>query len=283
MRLDALLPYDFDLSNVPAAATAAEALGFGALWSAETRHDPFLPGPLVFEHTARLTFGTAIAVAFARSPATLAYTAWDLAGFTGAFPSAELYLRSAAQATFSPIMQYHSEKAAPSPSEARTPWNVQARTGDTRVVPAFRTFANVRMNLIPYLYTEARASAAIGAPMMRAMSFAFPGDAAAAGRDQQYMFGSQLLVAPITTQGATSKNLHLPAGEWYDLWNGGRFTGPGSKTYHAGLDTIPVYARPGAIIPLNLNADYQLGGEIGNSVDAYTNLVFRIYPSGTSS
>lgn len=211
------------------------------------------------------------------------YTAWDLAGFTGAFPSAELYLRSAAQATFSPIMQYHSEKAAPSPSEARTPWNVQARTGDTRVVPAFRAFANVRMNLIPYLYTEARASAATGAPMMRAMSFAFPADAAAAGRDQQYMFGSQLLVAPITTQGATSKNLHLPAGEWYDLWNGGRFTGPGSKTYHAGLDTIPVYARPGAIIPLNLNADYQLGGEIGNSVDAYTNLVFRIYPSGTSS
>ncbi|WP_431897721.1 TIM-barrel domain-containing protein [Nonomuraea sp. bgisy101] len=211
------------------------------------------------------------------------YTAWDLAGFTGDFPSAELYLRSAAQATFSPIMQYHSEKSNPSASEARTPWNVQARTGDTSVIPAFRKFANVRMNLIPCLYTEAKASSATGVPMMRAMSFAFPGDATAAPLDQQYLFGSQLLVAPITTQGATSKSVYLPAGEWYDLWNGGRFTGPGTKTYNAGLDTIPVYARPGAIIPLNLNADYQLGGEIGNSVTSYTNLVFRIYPAGNSS
>ncbi|WP_217369399.1 TIM-barrel domain-containing protein [Nonomuraea antri] len=211
------------------------------------------------------------------------YTAWDLAGFTGAFPSAELYLRSAAQATFSPIMQYHSEKANPSVSEARTPWNVQARSGDTSVVPTFRKFANVRMNLIPYLYTEAKASSATGVPMMRAMSFAFPGDAAAAPHDQQYLFGSQLLVAPITAQGATTKNVYLPAGEWYDLWNGGRATGPATKSYHSGLDSIPVYAKPGAIIPLNLNADYQLGGAIGNSVTSYTNLVFRIYPAGSTS
>jgi alpha-glucosidase (family GH31 glycosyl hydrolase) len=87
------------------------------------------------------------------------FMAWDLAGFTGGFPSAELYLRSAAQATFSPIMQYHSEKANPGTSEARTPWNVQARTGDPRVLPAFRRFANVRMNLIPYLYTSSTRSA----------------------------------------------------------------------------------------------------------------------------
>ncbi|MFD9944284.1 TIM-barrel domain-containing protein [Nonomuraea sp. NPDC059023] len=211
------------------------------------------------------------------------YTAWDLAGFTGDFPSAELYLRSAAQAVFSPVMQYHSEKANPSVSEARTPWNVQARTGNTTVVPTFRKFANVRMNLIPYLYTEAKASSVTGAPMMRAMSYSFPGDATAAAQDQQYMFGSQLLVAPVTAQGASSRNVYLPAGEWYDLWNGGRFTGPGTKTYAAGLDTIPVYAKPGAIIPLNLNADYELGGEIGNSVSSYTNLAFRIYPAGSTS
>ncbi|HEX4813605.1 MAG TPA: TIM-barrel domain-containing protein [Nonomuraea sp.] len=211
------------------------------------------------------------------------FVAWDLAGFTGGFPSAELYLRAAAQATFSPIMQYHSEKANPGTSEARTPWNAQARTGDPRVLPAFRRFAHVRMNLIPYLYTEARASAASGAPMMRAMSFAFPGDAAAAPLDQQYAFGSQLLVAPITAAGATSKDVYVPAGEWHDLWNGGRFTGPGVKTYHAALDAIPVYARPGAIVPLNLNDDYELGGPIGNSVTDYANLTFRIYPSGTTT
>ncbi|HUF39777.1 MAG TPA: TIGR03617 family F420-dependent LLM class oxidoreductase [Anaerolineales bacterium] len=83
MLLDALLPYDHDLKTVPETAKAAEELGFDALWSAETQHDPFLPGPLVFEHTARISFGTAIAVAFARSPATLAHTAWDLARMSG--------------------------------------------------------------------------------------------------------------------------------------------------------------------------------------------------------
>jgi len=79
MVIDANLPYDFDLRRVPAAARSAESLGFDAVWSAETRHDPFLPGPLIAEHSSHLRFGTAIAVSFARSPTTLAYTAWDLA------------------------------------------------------------------------------------------------------------------------------------------------------------------------------------------------------------
>jgi alpha-glucosidase (family GH31 glycosyl hydrolase) len=210
------------------------------------------------------------------------FWSWDLAGFTGSFPSAELYLRSAAQATFSPVMQYHSEKADPVPSEARTPWNVQARSGNTSVVPTFSKFANVRMNLLPYTYTEASNSAATGAPMMQAMAYAYPGDSQAAARDQQYLYGRNLLVAPITSAGATSKELYLPAGEWYDLWNGGRALG-GTKTYSAGLDTIPVYAKAGAVLPLNLNASYELGGAIGNSVDNYTNLTFRVYPSSAAS
>jgi probable F420-dependent oxidoreductase len=64
---------------VPEIARAAEAMGFDTLWGTETMHDPFLPGALVAEHTQRLAYGTAVAIAFARSPATLAYTAWDLA------------------------------------------------------------------------------------------------------------------------------------------------------------------------------------------------------------
>ncbi|HSO27103.1 MAG TPA: TIGR03617 family F420-dependent LLM class oxidoreductase [Anaerolineales bacterium] len=78
MKFDAALP-PTSLTQVPALARAAEALGFDGLWSTETQHAPFLPGPLVFEHTKRIEFGTAIAIAFARSPTTLAYTAWDLA------------------------------------------------------------------------------------------------------------------------------------------------------------------------------------------------------------
>lgn len=82
MLFDASLP-PISLKEVPATARAAEALGFQALWGTETLHDPFLPGALVAEHTRRLVYGTAVAIAFARSPTTLAYTAWDLAQVSG--------------------------------------------------------------------------------------------------------------------------------------------------------------------------------------------------------
>ena len=78
MKFDAALPI-LGLKDVPAVAKAAEEIGFDALWTQETQHDPFLPCALIAEHTARLNFGTAIAVSFARSPANMAYTAWDLA------------------------------------------------------------------------------------------------------------------------------------------------------------------------------------------------------------
>ena len=78
MLFDASLP-PVPLGSVARIAEAAEATGFDAVWATETIHDPFLPGALVTEHTRRLRYGTAVAIAFARSPATLAYSAWDLA------------------------------------------------------------------------------------------------------------------------------------------------------------------------------------------------------------
>lgn len=81
MYFDASLP-PTHLKQVTEIARAAEALGFHALWTSETQHDPFLPCALIAEHTQRLHMGTAIAVSFARSPATLAYTAWDLAQYS---------------------------------------------------------------------------------------------------------------------------------------------------------------------------------------------------------
>jgi probable F420-dependent oxidoreductase len=82
MKLDAGLP-PVQLKDVAAIAKAAEEIGFDALWTQETQHDPFLPCTLIAEHTSRLNFGTGIAVSFARSPANLAYTAWDLAAQSG--------------------------------------------------------------------------------------------------------------------------------------------------------------------------------------------------------
>jgi len=82
MYFDAAFAFN-SLSQVPALARAAEAAGFSAVWTTETQHNPFLPLPLVAEHTTRLRFGTAVAVGFARSPTTLAHVAWDLAAQSG--------------------------------------------------------------------------------------------------------------------------------------------------------------------------------------------------------
>jgi len=82
LKLDAALPI-VQLTDVPAIAKAAQEIGFGALWTQETQHDPFLPCTLIAEHSTDMQFGTAIAVSFARSPANLAYTAWDLSAQSG--------------------------------------------------------------------------------------------------------------------------------------------------------------------------------------------------------
>jgi probable F420-dependent oxidoreductase len=82
MYIDAIVP-PVPLNEVPSISKAAEKMGFDALWCSETIHDPFLPGVLISEHTKNIHFGTAVAIAFARSPANLAYTSWDLAQVSG--------------------------------------------------------------------------------------------------------------------------------------------------------------------------------------------------------
>ena len=81
MQVDASLP-PASLAEILAISQAAEKMGFDALWSNETMHEPFLPGVLIAEHTSHLSFGTAVAVAFARSPANIAYVAWNLAQYS---------------------------------------------------------------------------------------------------------------------------------------------------------------------------------------------------------
>ena len=83
MKFDTSLGFGTDLKDVPVLARAAEASGFDAMWTTETQHDPFLPLALAAEHTQRIQFGTAVTIAFARSPVVLAHTAWDLANLSG--------------------------------------------------------------------------------------------------------------------------------------------------------------------------------------------------------
>ena len=82
MKIDANLPA-VALKDAAAIGQAAEDLGFAGIWSSETQHDPFLPLALIASETQQLELGTAVAIGFARSPATLAYTAWDLAALSG--------------------------------------------------------------------------------------------------------------------------------------------------------------------------------------------------------
>jgi probable F420-dependent oxidoreductase len=82
VKIDAGIPSN-SLGTIPGLVQEAEKIGFDGLWTSETQHDPFLPLALVAEHSQRMHFGTAVAIGFARSPATLAYTAWDLAQVSG--------------------------------------------------------------------------------------------------------------------------------------------------------------------------------------------------------
>ena len=228
-------------------------------------------------------FRDALSAGLSSGISGIPFWGWDLAGFTGEFPSAELYKRSTMMAAFSPIMQFHSEKSNPTPSEERSPWNVQSRTVDSTIIPHFRYYVNTRMNILPYIYSEAQNCISDGTPLMRAMFIDFPEDTETYSLSEQYMFGRNILVAPIVNESQTIKEVYLPDGEWIDFFHNALTAGGGTKSYYCSTDSIPVYVRNGAIIPMNMNNDYELGGTIGNNVDDYTNLTFRVYPSGSSS
>ncbi|MFC8846522.1 MULTISPECIES: TIM-barrel domain-containing protein [unclassified Micromonospora] len=177
----------------------------------------------------------------------LFFWGWDLAGFSGPVPDAELYLRSAAAACFAPIMQYHSEfNHHRAPSNDRTPWNIAERSADPGVLAVFRRFAQLRDELVPYLVEQAKRSVATGRPLMRPLFFDHPADSRVWDWPAQWQLGDDLLVAPVTEPGATRWRVYLPAGEWTDFFTGERHTGPVEVDRPVPLDEIPVYRRVGA-------------------------------------
>ena len=169
---------------------------------------------------------------------------WDLAGFSGDVPGAELYLRSTAMATFCPIMQYHSEGHAARDCRDRTPWNVAERHREPRVLEGYRRFAKLRMRLLDHIHEDASALAAEGLPLMRYPALEYP-DAHdfLAADPYAYLFGRDLLVAPVVEQGVQTRTLRLPPGAWVDLWSGATFEGPRILTVPAPLTRIPVFVR----------------------------------------
>jgi alpha-glucosidase (family GH31 glycosyl hydrolase) len=169
---------------------------------------------------------------------------WDIAGFSGEIPSAELYLRATAMATFCPIMQYHSEfNDHRMPSRDRTPWNIAERTGCNEVIDICRQYTHLRMRLLPYITAEACHCAETGEPLMRPLFLDWPDDPQALQVFDQYCFGRSLLVSPVLQPGATDRRLYLPAGQWLDYWTGTEYKGQQWVTIPAPLERIPVFRR----------------------------------------
>ncbi|MER7275124.1 TIM-barrel domain-containing protein [Dactylosporangium sp. NPDC000244] len=173
---------------------------------------------------------------------------WDLAGFSGPVPSAELYLRATALSAFLPIMQYHSEfNHHRTPSRDRTPWNIAEQTGDARVLPVFRHYAHLRERLVPYLAEQAARAVDTGWPLLRAVALAHPHEPEAWAHPFDFQLGDELFVAAVLEEGATTREAFLPPGRWTDLRTGETSDGGRVVTVDAPLEEIPVWCRREAI------------------------------------
>jgi len=120
---------------------------------------------------------------------------------------------------------------------------------DEEAVDVLRTFARLKMRLMPYLLGAARQVTADGTPMTRAMALAFPDDPGCTYLDRQYLLGDDLLVAPVL--GASGEvTYYVPAGTWTSFLTGEQVTGPRWVTERHGFQSVPLLVRPGAVIPV---------------------------------
>lgn len=138
------------------------------------------------------------------------------------------------------IEAYHGRAALPDPAELH----------NAQVEPICRKYLDLRYQLLPYLYTTAREAHETGLPIMRALWFYDPRDPQARARGDEYLFGRDMLVAPIFEKSATKRTLYLPRGSWYDFWTEERIEGGREVEKNVDLATIPLYVRSGSILPL---------------------------------
>ena len=144
------------------------------------------------------------------------------------------------------------------------------------IEPVCRKYAGLRYQLMPYTYTLAWEARQSGMPLMRAMWLHYPQDPVARKLGDQYLWGRDLLIAPVYEKGATSRKVYLPAGKWFDWWTGGAANGGRFITRGVDLSTMPVYVRAGAIIPVDPVRQY-----MDQQVDDPTTI--RIYPGADGS
>jgi alpha-glucosidase/alpha-D-xyloside xylohydrolase len=120
-----------------------------------------------------------------------------------------------------------------------------------RVEPICRKYLELRYRLMPYTYTLCREAHDTGLPLIRAMWLHYPQDEQAVTRGDQYLWGRDILVAPVVERGATERRLYLPKGDWYDFWTNDKHAGGCEMTRAVDLETMPLYVRAGGIVPLD--------------------------------
>ncbi len=162
----------------------------------------------------------------------------DIGGFVGT-PSGELFLRWLQASVFAPFMRAHTEKNTPD----QEPWSYGARFEDLN-----RRAIELRYQLLPMLYSEMEASSRSGLPVLRPLFLEFPHDAQTWQRNDQFMVGSDLLVAPVVYENAQQRDVYLPAGKWIDFWSGTSVNGGRTITVPVSLESLPIYVRAGAFI-----------------------------------
>jgi alpha-glucosidase/alpha-D-xyloside xylohydrolase len=141
---------------------------------------------------------------------------------------------------------------ANAPIPADDPRNILAtELGNPAIEPIAKRYIELRYELMPYTYTLAREAHDTGMPLMRAMWLHYPDDVRARGLGTQYLWGKDLLIAPVFERGATGRSVYLPHGLWYDWWTNEALTGGGDVSRTVDLETLPIYARAGAIIPVD--------------------------------
>jgi len=152
----------------------------------------------------------------------------------------ELLIRWILYAALTPFCRNHNMA-----KKGQEPWEMgEAALG------IYRKAVNLRYKLLPYIYSAFVTSSESGLPVQSPLSLFFQDDFACYGADDEYMFGRDLLVAPVCSKGVVSRQVYLPKGDWYDFRDGSLLRGPAYVVSPAPMDSIPVFAKAGSIIPM---------------------------------
>jgi len=207
------------------------------------------------------------------------YVHSDAGGFAMADQAdPELYTRWIELAAFTPVFRPHGTALE---DYDRTVKNIPSEPCflDEPFKSIVRNYIDLRYELLPYNYSLSYEQAAFGKPLMRPLYYYNFADSNALRADEEYYWGDNLLVAPVTGQGATARMLYLPAGKWYNLANNAVTDGNKWVNQPADLKQIPVFVREGSFVPLWISKDTIKSTESYNSKE----ITIRYYPSAGAS